>query len=191
MNYEELKKKFGFTSSWAVWNGSDPSDATIIKKHEDDLRSDVIIVGLNVSKGIKKKWQNFHGGKHDRKLMKLFNKSSYRGAYMTDIIKKYPESDSRKVDLGDRKLIEDNVEVFREEMDILGAAEDSLFILFGNKTKELFINELVFYFNNLVSCKHYSYYGQTDESYVKETTQKLEEHYKKTKVIFGTKEFEL
>jgi hypothetical protein len=122
--------------------------------------------------------------------VKAFNDSSYRGAYITDIIKDLPESNSKKVldDLTDEQLA-DNFEIFNEEMKMLGADKNTLIILFGNQVKELFLKGPIFYFNNIVCCMHYSYYGITNDEWVRQTHETLVNHVKRTEGIFNTRPF--
>ena len=188
---QTLAKEYGYVSSWAIWNPKDYTDISVIKTNHDKLLSNVVMVGLNVSDDIKEPWQNFHMGSNDRKLMKAFNDTSYRGAYMTDLIKSLPESNSKKVldDLTDEQLA-DNFESFYEEMKMLGAGKhNTLFILFGNQVKELFLKGPIFYFNNIVCCMHYSYYGITVDEWIRQTHETLRKHYMKTKDIFDTDSF--
>ena len=65
-------------ASWAIWNPADLEDTQIISEHLDDLKTSVIMVGLNGT-SLAKDWSSFHlRGSHDRKLMQAFNDSSYR-----------------------------------------------------------------------------------------------------------------
>ncbi|HEX6981541.1 MAG TPA: hypothetical protein VF181_02165 [Balneolaceae bacterium] len=188
-NYNTLKEDFGHTSSWALWSEEKLSETAIIEANKDKLHNKVIIVGLNVSADINKDWENFHSGNHDRKLKKLFNESSYHGAYMTDIIKEYPEADSSQTDYKDPKLREPNIKIFLDEMKLLGVDENALFILFGNETKNIFFDELMFHYKNAVHCMHYSYRSITDNNYIIQTKETLLGHYQKTKNICGTEKF--
>lgn len=195
MNGKKLQSlsRYSKVASWAIWNNNDIRDTSIIEKKSDLLHNEVVIVGLNVSDDIENEWSNFHDGNHDRKLMKLFNNSSYQGAYMTDIIKNHVAAKSQSIDDLDQSVIDENIKIFKDEMSTLSANKSTLFILFGKKTQELFINELVFYFNNIITCTHYSYYGKgyTDEKWIDETSSKLKKHYQKTKGVFNTKKFVL
>src|SRR5712691_9125493 len=86
--FSQLERIYGQHASWAVWNPASLPDTQIISKNLDSLKISVVMVGLNYSRPLgKQPWSNFHTGRHDQKLMKAFNDSSYRGAYMTDIFK--------------------------------------------------------------------------------------------------------
>lgn len=185
-----LADKYGFTSSWAIWNPDDISDLSVIESNHLKLFMNVVMVGLNVSADIKEPWQNFHMGPNDRKLIKAFNDTSYRGAYMTDLIKDHTEANSGKLlkDLTEDQL-KNNFKRFYEEMDVLGADKSTLFILFGNQVKELFLREPIFHFNNIVCCMHYAYYGITNQQWIKQTHTTLKNHYLKTKEFFDTNPF--
>lgn len=187
---QRLANEFGFTSSWAVWNPDDLRDLSVIKSNHEKLFKNVVMVGLNVSATIDTPWQNFHIGTNDRKLMEAFNDTSYRGAYMTDLIKDHTEAKSDKLlnELTEEKLSE-NFNRFYREMDILGAEKNTLFILFGNQVKELFLKEPIFHFNNIVCCMHYSYYGITKSEWIRQTRETLKDHYHKTKDLFNTNPF--
>jgi len=187
---QALADKYGFTSSWAIWNPDDFSDLSVIESNHLKLFKNIVMVGLNVSADIKEPWQNFHVGPNDRKLMKAFNDTSYRGAYMTDLIKDHTEAKSDKLldDLTEDKLSE-NFKRFYKEMETLGADKNTLFLLFGNQVKELFLLEPVFHFNNIVCCMHYAYYGITKEEWIRQTHATLLNHYQKTKDLFDTNPF--
>ncbi|MGB7568860.1 MAG: hypothetical protein WBM07_13450, partial [Chitinivibrionales bacterium] len=65
-----------------------------IETNPQNLLNEIVILGLNISTKCEK-WSNFHltqeragrNPQHDRKLRFLFDKSQYRGAYMTDLFK--------------------------------------------------------------------------------------------------------
>lgn len=185
--------KFSKVASWAIWDESKVENTSFIEKNIDLLHNEVVLLGLNASRIIEGDWKNFHDNTHARKLMKLFNNSSYRGAYITDLIKTHIAPNSNSLNSLGQAAIDENIKTFKNEMSLLGANKSTLFVLFGQKTQMLFINELIFYFNNIVTCTHYSYYGKgfTDEEWVEKTASKLKKHYQKTRELFNTKKFYL
>ena len=181
--FEQLKERFS-TSSWAVWGEDDMSDTSVIEAHRDRLHSRVVLVALNPSGPIDRPWGNFHSpSPGDRKLRRLFNRSSYRGAYMTDLIKDHIAPDASSVEDIDAEVMHRNVQVFRDEMDVLGADASTLFVLFGRQARWLFCEHLSFFYRNAVMCTHYAYYGATADVWVKEARQTLTEHWKRTQRI--------
>jgi len=148
--------QYSRVASWAIWNENNPDDTSVIEKNIDILHSEVVLVGLNVSRNIDNDWANFHDNTHARKLRKLFNRSSYQGAYMTDLIKDHVAVSSKSLDNLDLAIIDMNIKAFKDEMTLLGANKSTLFILFGQPAQQLFIDELVFFFNNIATCTHYS-----------------------------------
>jgi hypothetical protein len=143
--FERLKHRFA-TSSWAVWSDTDITDTSVIEAQRDVLHNRVVLVGLNPSDAINRTWGNFHNtSPGDRKLRRLFNDSSYRGAHMTDLFKNHIAPDDASVEDIDAGVIERNIQLFRDEMDVLGADAATLFVLFGKKARWLFCKHLAFY----------------------------------------------
>jgi hypothetical protein len=93
----ELYTKFGHHSSWTIWNPKDITDLSVIDSNHITLQSKVVIVALNISAKVAKPWQNFHVGRNNYKLKKAFNDTSYRGAYITDLIKDHMSPNSKEV----------------------------------------------------------------------------------------------
>jgi hypothetical protein len=189
--FDELAKKYDMCSSWAVWNPAKPADTRIIAEHLTCLKSSVVMIGLNVSRQIGDRWQNFHGSDHARKLMFAFNDSPYRGAYMTDIIKDEIETSAEKVldRIEDGSIdLQRHISAFRDEMLDVGVHKHSLFILFGQRVSQLFKRHLAGTYPNHVSCSHYSSRG-SDAEWVDEAWSKLEARYEATKSVFDTLEF--
>ena len=143
MEYNELKEKYGSCSSWAIWNENDPKDTSVIDKNIAQLNTNYVFVGLNISRDLKKPlWSNFHGGKHDRKLMYACNRTKLRGCYITDLFKDIPTTKEccLKALVGwDPNILKKNIKSFGEEMKDIGVNEDTVFIVLGNAAKEYFI----------------------------------------------------
>src|SRR5271163_2124304 len=99
--FDRIKEKHGSYASWAVWAEPDGKP----KSHEGDLtvldpdrnpallgmlRSDVVMLGLNLAKDQPPPFGNFHSAKpagQDYKIRFAFTDTSFYGAYMTDMIK--------------------------------------------------------------------------------------------------------
>ena len=149
--YNKIKSEYGKRASWAIWCDQCPYCAEVIEGYIDELKVDTVFVGLNVSRDISGDtyWKNFHHkhrGSNDKKLSEALNHSQYRGSYMTDILKDYPESDSIKIEkLLDRKdkkfmkQLNDSIDNFLCELKTIGAANSKLF-LFGIVVEKIFKN---------------------------------------------------
>lgn len=170
--YENLKQKYGSYSSWAIWNEDDVHDTTIIDKHFSKLNSKYIILGLNISGVLgAKSWTNFHDNTHSRKLRYACNHSEFRGCYITDIFKDFPEANSLKVKQNiSEELITHNVEFFKQEMKDININENSIFIVLGGLTKDYFNKYFKPYFQNkVIYFDHYSAYAKyTDQGWAEE-----------------------
>ncbi len=176
-HFEELEKKYGGFSSWAIWNPNDPRDASIMRENLGDLKPWIVMVGLNVSAPLPYPWANFRIGRNDRKLIHAFNQGPYRGAYMTDIVKGEVEvrSDNIKKRIKSGELdIQKHIEAFEIEMSNIGADRRTHFILFGGLVDEIFTRYLSSRFPLHLSCQHYAVYGSS-ESWAKNTLIKIGE----------------
>lgn len=181
--FEHLKDRFS-TSSWAVWSEDDITDTSVVDTHRDVLHNRVVLVGLNPSGTIDRSWGNFHSpSPADRKLRRLFNRSSYRGAYMTDLLKDHIAPNDSSVEDIDPGVMERNVQLFRDEMDVLGADASTLFVLFGKKARQLFCEHPSFYYRNAVMCTHYACYGVTAEAWLENARKTLTRHWEWTQRI--------
>jgi hypothetical protein len=189
---DKMAEKYGPYASWAVWNPKAQKETSIIRNAVADLKSSVIIVGLNISQPLSDSWSNFRGGKHDRKLMYAFNNSPYRGAYMTDLLKGIVQAKSQeilsKIKRGEIDVRE-HVQSFREEMDTIGATSNSLFILFGKAVHSIFSEHLSSNYPNSVFCEHYSSTKWTDAKWLDQTWGKLEKHAQGKKSNYNTLPF--
>jgi len=177
--YEKLKGKYGSCSSWAIWNKDDVKDTSIIDKQFDILNPKYVFLGLNISKDLKNSaWSNFHGGKHDRKLMRACNETKLRGSYLTDIFKDIPESKSFKLKKYIDKnisVIKENVDYFNKEMKDIGVDENTVFIVLGVNASKYFKKYFQHkYKNKVLNYYHYSYWGITDKKWVKELLRKFD-----------------
>jgi len=102
---------------------------------------------------------------------------------MTDLLKDHIAPDASGVEEIDAKVMDRNVQLFRDEMDLLGADASTLFVLFGKKARWLFCEHLSFFYRNAVMCTHYAYYGVTTDAWVEEARQTLVKHWERTRQI--------
>ncbi len=182
--YKNLKEKYGFLSSWAIWKlptstpKSNTGDLSIFDMPDLllKLNPNYVFVGLNVSnthgnKGINEKniWSNFHSSykyQNDYKLRYALMNTKYWGSYMTDIIKKYPEVDSNKVKLflkQNPNIVKQNIEEFKSEMTILNYILKPVLIAMGDTTYKILDKYLsnefkivkIMHYSNMIGAKEY------------------------------------
>lgn len=187
IKYEELKKKYGSCSSWAIWNEKDQKDTNVIKQNIKELNTNYVFVGLNIASLLREPpWSNFHGGKHDRKLMYACNDTKQlRGSYLTDIFKNLPRSKASEVKKylkENPKFLEKNVASFKKEMDDIKVNKDTVFVVLGVNSslvlkyfKKDFQPKLKYKYEdkNILNYNHYSDYKIPDEEWVNELYGKL------------------
>ena len=142
-----IKNKYGHYASWAVWadEGTKPKDnigdLSIFDKERNftilpKLNPEVVLVGLNISRPIETPLANFHDPKPqamDYKIRYAFKNSPCWGAYMTDIIKDFEQKAAGKMMRylrGNKSFEEENVKIFREELESIGSNNPTL-IAFG------------------------------------------------------------
>lgn len=142
-----IKNKYGHHASWALWanEGTRPKDnigdLSIFDTERNlaillQLNPNVILVGLNISRPIETPLANFHDPRPqamDYKIRYAFMNSPYWGAYMTDIIKDFEQKAAGKMMSylrGNKSFEEENVKLFREELEDIGSNNPTL-IAFG------------------------------------------------------------
>lgn len=170
--FEFIKKKYGHYASWAIWadEGEKPKDNVgdlsvfDIKNNVEllqQLNPNIILVGLNISRRIEVPLANFHDARSqamDFKIRYALRGSPFWGAYMTDMIKDFEQKTSGKVMSylrTDKPFEEENVKVFREEMNDLGIdnptiiafGRDAHSVLFRNFKNEYKISKMPHYSN--------------------------------------------
>ena len=165
--FEQLRKDYGGFASWAVWKHGreNKADTSCIRENLHVLHARYVFVGLNISKALEIDWQNFHGGKHDRKLQYALNDTSLRGAYLTDMYKDIPEPNSgllHKYIESKPELIKTNVETFKREMSDIGVQEDSVFVILSAEKSRTAVHfnkffQPVFPKNRVIFHRHYSF----------------------------------
>ena len=104
--YQKMEDEFGRYGSWMIWNSEKYHDVAIIKENFKALNTGYVFVALNsainlddekLSKyypsGKKEPWQHFHSpprkGRKEKFLCNVFNDSSCRGSYLTDLLKDF------------------------------------------------------------------------------------------------------
>ena len=120
--YKELKDKYGAVASWALWSpaGTTKKSNTADLSIFDDpdllvkLNPKYVFVALNAANHPNPQslpaWSCFHSSyryQNDYKLRTATQGTRFEGAYITDIIKYYVETDSNKK--GDYYLIDESI----------------------------------------------------------------------------------
>lgn len=148
-----IKEKYGCYSSWAVWadEGDKPKsnvcylsvlDPIINNALFAQLKPDIVLVGLNISRPLGENYINFHDSRpkaNDYKLRFALRGTNYYGAYITDVIKNLEETKSPKVmnQLNkDPELELKNINVFKEEMKFV-CDKNPQIIAMGNSVWEI------------------------------------------------------
>ncbi|MFA5386281.1 MAG: hypothetical protein WC297_01215 [Candidatus Paceibacterota bacterium] len=175
--FEKIKNsKYADFISFAVWDEIDLDDFSAIEEDIDILNQNILIVGLNISRGVKK-FQNFHvrhRGGRDSWLRGAFNRSCFRGAYMTDIIKNDVSPKQSLVDLNKNNILR-NVDDFRKEIHFIECKTPDI-IAIGDKTTEILQHYFLEYAESIYSIPHYAKRGIKKEEFfesVKELEGKL------------------
>jgi hypothetical protein len=173
-----IKEKYGHYASWAVWaeGAGKPKDnigdLSIFEIEENagllrQLKPEVVLVGLNISRGIRFPLGNFHDGRShsmDYKLRYALKGTSLWGAYMTDIIKDFEQKAPGKMMAylrSEKSFEKDNVEQFREELRDLGVGQPSL-IAFGEDAFKVLSRNLGEHYD-VWKMPHYSNYGSKEK----------------------------
>jgi hypothetical protein len=166
-----IKEKYGLHASWAIWvnEGDTPkSNMGDLSIFEQDkillkLKPNIIFVGLNISVSgvILNPFENFHGiGGGAYKIRYALKDTILWGAYMTDIIKDFPEIESGNVMNYLREnpsVVDKNIVSFKEELKDVGASNPTI-IGFGNHSHNILKKNLGPEFKNIHKVMHYSHY---------------------------------
>jgi hypothetical protein len=154
----------GKFSSWAIWEKKNINE--FIEKNVDKLKGNIVFVGLNFGKEVEpwEDWQNFYGVE---RLIDLLSGTDFEGAYMTDIIKNYHEPDSGKALKylkKHKKIIEENIIFFFEEIALLKAPNIEMY-LFGGGVEYIFKKYVMKHKNfdsfqkKVIKCQRISHYS--------------------------------
>ena len=171
--FDFIKEKYNQQASWAVWakQGDTPTsnmgDMSVLDPDRNktllsELNPHVVLVALNFSIDIKhKSWENFHKYRPhatDFKTRYALRDTPLWGAYMTDILKDYPEKDSQKVNAHLKKhpeLEQQNITRFRQEITDIGAT-NPLLVAFGDIVYDILKRNLMDF--KIVKIPHYAHH---------------------------------
>ena len=177
--FDRIKEKHGPYASWAVWskpNGRPKShmgDLTVLDPDQNPallgmLRSDVVMVGLNLSRDLPPPFGNFHDVRpegQDYKISFAFTDTPFYGAYMTDIIKgvvMLKAGNLMRYLAANQHVVAESVECLLEEFDDL-KSESPTVIAFGGSAHLLAAKHLpANRYSRFVRVRHYAdYISQT------------------------------
>jgi hypothetical protein len=141
--YRAIKAKYGHVASWALWSESASSDTSDIEMFDDHLvpldflHARFVFVGLNISQPIaaSRPFGNFHGGKRDFMLRDAIEGTSLEGAYMTDLIKLFPDPSAASVVKHFKKSphqLNFHLTGLRSELNDVGSDDETTLIALGN-----------------------------------------------------------
>lgn len=173
--YKAIREKYGNCSSWAIWEDGNTVDEpksnigdiqVLDPQHNRNLmgmlKPNIIMVGLNISRPLKKDFSNFHDPSTramDYKIRYAFKDTKYYGAYMTDIIKFCERKTAKEVMIYLREHPEyeqHNVELFRREIIDLGVIRPTLVVFGVDAQKIVKRNISIDEYDNLIPLRHYS-----------------------------------
>ena len=172
--FDRIKEKHSGYASWAVWveaterPKSNMGDLSVLDPDRnpsllETLRSDVVMMGLNLSRSFPVPFGNFHDPNpegQDYKIRFAFTGTSYYGAYMTDLIKGVVmlESNNLVRHLSENPhLVVENVERLLQEFEDLKSSPTV--IAFGAAAYALAAKHLpISRYSRLFRVTHYSHY---------------------------------
>lgn len=186
--FKELEKKYGQYGSWGIWDKSNIEITSVIEENLDILfNCNTVFIGMNKSGETSGSWSNFHGGVDAKnttlrnccRLAGLINDTKYRGAYLTDLLKKDEtkelinsnyEEIYQKVN-SNPTIIELNVELMKKELNDIGVNKDTTIALLGIGKKRSFVKLFTTYFLpsipvkslNVKVCWNHGYQGSTEK----------------------------
>lgn len=184
--FTSIKNKYGHWASWAVWakEGDTPKsnmgdlsifDLQTNPKVLDELNPNIILVGLNISRGsIKNTLGNFHDPRPeamDFKIRFALRNTPLWGGYMTDVIKDFNQKESGKVAQYLRKhrsFEKANIEILVNEIDALGVSNPTV-VAFGNEAYSILLRNMKNKYE-IVKLSHYSAYS-SKETYREEALE--------------------
>jgi hypothetical protein len=172
MNYEKylkIREIYGKHASWAIWSDeedtptSNMEDVSFFNDKEiyKQLNPNIILVGLNISTTFDETpFLNFHGkGGGAYKIRYATKNTPYWGAYLTDIIKDFPEAESNKAMSFLRKnpkIIDQNIDSFLQEIEDISSENPKIFA-FGNDAYNI-LDMIINKNFTLYKLRHYSNY---------------------------------
>jgi hypothetical protein len=170
--FDFIKKKYGHLASWAIWaeQGDTPKsnmgdlsvlDPNVDKNLLSKLNPNIVLVALNFAADIKHEpWEVFHKYRRygtDFKTRYALRDTPLWGAYMTDVLKNYPEVNSQKVLSHIKKHPEleyQNITSFRQELEDIGSTNPRL-IAFGNIVNDILKRNLPEF--EIIKIPHYAH----------------------------------
>ena len=163
--YRTIKAKYGHVASWALWSESASADTSDIGMFDDHLvpldflHARFVFVGLNISQPIaeSRPFGNFHGGKRDFMLRDAIKGTSLEGAYMTDLIKLFPDPSAASVVKHFKKnphQLNFHLTELHSELNNVGADDETTLIALGNDCFS-FLSEHVCD-RNILKLTHYA-----------------------------------
>ena len=175
LTFDRIKQRHGPYASWAVWGEatagpkSNVGDLTVMDPDRNPallstLRNDVVMLGLNLSRGFPAAFGNFHDPTsrgQDYKIRFAFAGTPYHGAYMTDLIKEVvmlKSGDLVRYLAANNGVLVKNVERLLEEFDDLKGPSPTL-ITFGAHAYAIAAKHVPpSRYSRLVRVTHYSHY---------------------------------
>jgi gas vesicle protein len=187
VQYKRICKKYGETSSWAIWSKIDSSknathgvgDVSMFDESEivNNLKMNIVFVGLNISQKIEGTFANFHSistKAKDYKIRYAIQGTCLEGGYMTDIIKDFEQKVSgnvRKYVNNNKDFLEENIDRFKEELKDIGS-KDPIIITFGNDAYNILKKNIKS--KKIYKITHYSHFINK-ENYKKKMEELLVE----------------
>ena len=171
--FDRIKEQHGPHASWAVWSEPDgrpksnQGDLTVLDPDRNPallgmLQSDVVMLGLNLSRDQPLPFGNFHDASpegQDYKIRFAFTGTPFYGAYMTDIIKEVrmlKARDLMRYLAANPQCVTKNIECLLEEFADL-KSEPPTVIAFGGDAHLLAARHLpANRYSRLVRVRHYA-----------------------------------
>lgn len=178
--FDRMKECWGSFGSWAVWAEmsdtpkSNMGDISVLDPDVNEdllpaLRSDVVMVGLNISRPVAEPFRNFHDpnpAANDFKLRYAFAQTPYYGAYMTDLIKGVEMVEATSLLRHVRAtpaLLRKNVDAFLAELADLGSLRPTI-VAFGAAAHGLVRESVPTHaYSHLIRLMHYANYISKEE----------------------------
>ncbi len=173
--FDLIKRKHGAYASWAVWPEptggpkSDIGDLSVLDPDQNPrllptLRSNVVMLALNLSRDVPPPLGNFHDPRpvaQDYKIRYAFSRTPFYGAYMTDLIKRVVMLKSGNLLshlTHNPSLVSESMQILLEEFDDLRCASPTV-IAFGATVHRLALEHVPSSsYSRLVRVMHYSDY---------------------------------
>jgi hypothetical protein len=173
--FARVRRDYGHCASWAVWapEGDTPKsgigDMSVLDPERnprllDTLHTRFVLLGLNISReptGLP--FGNFHDPRPratDFRIRAAFRETACWGAYMSDVIKEFPEKCSGKMAAylrHNRGFEVEQVARLREELLVVGAGSATL-LAFGREAEGVLRRHIGVDYR-VVGIPHYANYG--------------------------------